>query len=63
MREYYSAGKIAGPDSRKLYVKKNLWFFIDFSACINSFGLARCVVSDMGVVLLWIAAGAHRKSI
>ena len=30
---------------------------------MNSFGLASCVVSDMGVMLLWIAAGPSRKSI
>ena len=39
------------------------WFFFDFSGCINSFGLASFVVSDMGVLLLWIAAGPSRKSI
>ena len=62
MRRYYSAGKIACQDSRKLYVII-WWFFIDFSGCINSFGFASFVVSDMGVLLLWIAAGASRKSI
>ena len=34
-----------------------------FWGCINSFGLASFVVSDMGVLLLWIAAGPPRKSI
>ena len=42
---------------------KNLMFFHDFSGCINSFGLASFVVSDMGVLLLWITAGPPRKSI
>ena len=62
IRRYYWAGKIAGPDPRKLYVKI-LWFFIDFWGSINSFGIASFVVSDMGILLLWIAAGPSRKSI
>ena len=61
MKGYYWAGKIAGPDPRKLYMKKSR-FFIDISGCIDSFGVASFVVSDMGVLLLWIAAGLLRKS-
>ena len=61
MKEYYLAGKIAGPDPRKLYIKI-CWFFIDISGLINSFGLALCVALEYVVVLLWIAAGSLRKS-
>ena len=61
MKRYYWAKTIAEPDSRKLYARSDV-FLIDFSGCINSFGLASFVVTDMGVLLLWAAAGPSRKS-
>ena len=63
MKGYYWAGKIAGPDPKKTIYEKSDGFFIDILGCINSFGLALCVASDMGALLLWIAAGLSRKSI
>ena len=56
------AVKIAGPDTRKLYVKFS-WFFIDISGLINSFGLGLFMVLEYVIVLLWIATGSSRKSI
>ena len=60
MRGYYWAGTIAGPDLKKLCGRK-LWFFIDFLGCISLFGLAFFVERDLGVLLLWVAAGPPRK--
>ena len=45
----------------KKTICENLMVFIDFSGLINSFGLASCVVSDMGVVLLWIVENPYEK--
>ena len=62
MRDINEAGKIAGPNPRKLYIKM-WWFFIDISGLINSFGLALCVGLEYVVVLQWIATGHPGKSI
>ena len=56
------AGKIAGQHPAKLYVKM-LWFFINISGYLCSFGLALCVVQENISLLQWIAAGSSRKSI
>ena len=47
----------------KKTICNNLMVFHWFLGCINSFGLASFVTSDMGVLLPWIAAGPSRKSI
>ena len=39
-----------------------LWFFIDISGCLCSFGLGLFMVLEYGVVLRWIAAGPSGKS-
>ena len=39
-----------------------MFFFIDFSGLINSFGLALCVALEYVVLLRWVAAGPPRKS-
>ena len=51
------------PGPKKTICKNLMFFFINFSGIINSFGFAYFMVSDMGVLLLWIAAGPSRKSI
>ena len=56
------AGKIAGQDPRKLYVKIGR-FIVNISGLINSFGLAAFVVQEYVVLLQWVAAGPSRKSI
>ena len=56
------AGKIAGPDPRKLYIRLG-WFIIDISGLMYSFGVGLFVVQEYVVVLQWIAAGPSGKSL
>ena len=55
------AGKIAGPDPRKLCVGFGR-FFNDISGLMCSFGLAAFVVREYVVVLQWVAAEPPGKS-
>ena len=56
------AGKIAGQDPAKLYIRFGRFFFNN-SGLINSFGLALFVDLENIKLLQWIAAGSSRKSI
>ena len=40
-----------------------VWFSVDISGLINSFGLALCVVQGIGSVQVVVATGWPRKSI
>ena len=55
-------GKIAGQDTRKLYVLLGR-FFINISGSLCSFGLAFCVVRDIILVHVSVAARCSRKSV
>ena len=61
-RDIMVAGKIAGQDQPKLYIKIG-WLFVHISGSMCSFGLASCVVQENISLLQWIAAGSSRKSI